>query len=306
MGADLRWRWIDAIESERGPAGATDRQILVCIALRANPDGSSCFPSEGLIAQRTGRDRTTVQRTIKRNVKAGWLRRYKGSHRSFDYELTFPGWFEDLDQRPGEVEGAAYDHPGDGTGPPQGRQDSIEGAAQDRPTYPLPPTYQSSTKQGFEEATLTEQKNKLAKLAQDSLGGGAWSEKANRRWLKVELPRGSRPDELERAILGLRHAIDAGVIFGIDPGSTASLKALDRRTDGGRQRAYDVALEHYDRFLAPEPTEEQRAREEEVRNLMEECCDKLFVDLNQEERDRKEERWKRNRALRQMEQERRS
>jgi len=52
------------------------------------------------------------------------------------------------------------------------------------------------------------------------------------------------PHTIGLAIRGLRLAIDAGAVYGIEPRDSASLVALERMTDKGARRVLAVALEY--------------------------------------------------------------
>jgi hypothetical protein len=96
----------------------------------------------------------------------------------------------------------------------------------------------------MEGASLSVLVEELSKEAQEVLGGGRKSEGANRRWLETNLPKGLSPETVRQAIQGLRLAMDAGAVWGIEPGDTASLAALDRMTDKGSRKVLAVALEY--------------------------------------------------------------
>ncbi|MCZ6786546.1 MAG: hypothetical protein O7E54_05210, partial [Planctomycetota bacterium] len=53
-GGRLLFRWRDALLSERGPASAIRRHVLLVLSMDADMDGRNCFPSTRRLAERTG------------------------------------------------------------------------------------------------------------------------------------------------------------------------------------------------------------------------------------------------------------
>lgn len=89
----MLFRWRDAVASMSGPS-ATTRHVLLTLALHADADGGSCFPSTRLLEQRTGLSRRTVEGRLRDAERDGWISREPCGEgqawRHMSYTLTFP------------------------------------------------------------------------------------------------------------------------------------------------------------------------------------------------------------------------
>ena len=87
------FRWREAVLSTSGPP-AMRRHVLVTLSTFADPDGSSCFPSTQLLADRTGLSRRRVEGHLREAAEEGWIRRRaRGdgqSWRRWIYTLAIP------------------------------------------------------------------------------------------------------------------------------------------------------------------------------------------------------------------------
>lgn len=73
----MTWAMDDApmLRTEKGKPDTTARHVLQALAEHAHPDGSNAHPSVLRIQYRTGYDRATVQRALRRLEKGGLIRR---------------------------------------------------------------------------------------------------------------------------------------------------------------------------------------------------------------------------------------
>lgn len=69
------YRWRDAILSERGPRSGTARLVLLVIAQHMHADGTGAWPSQELIAKRTGLSDRVVRKHVEVAMQSGWLER---------------------------------------------------------------------------------------------------------------------------------------------------------------------------------------------------------------------------------------
>ena len=72
-----RWQWRELFASEHGPADAGTRLVLFVIALHMNENGENAFPSQALVATRTGLSERSVRRHLAHAEKTGWLQRFE-------------------------------------------------------------------------------------------------------------------------------------------------------------------------------------------------------------------------------------
>lgn len=81
-------RWITAVYSHRGLDIVT-KAVLLAIADSASDQGR-CYPSISHLADKTGGNRRTVMRAVKRLEESGYVRAEKAPGRSTEYFLTDP------------------------------------------------------------------------------------------------------------------------------------------------------------------------------------------------------------------------
>lgn len=86
----LKYRWLEALESDHGPR-PTARHIGLVLASFMQEDGSGCRPGQRRIAARTGRTQKTVGEAIRQLEAEGWLVRTKRSKNPKDAPLYTPG-----------------------------------------------------------------------------------------------------------------------------------------------------------------------------------------------------------------------
>jgi hypothetical protein len=96
-----RWKWLQAIASERGPADPTTRHVLMTLSLHMNQRGEQAFPSQRLLARRTGLSERSVRTHLQLAREAGWILVYakqpKGhGWRLHEYVAAVPENLEDL------------------------------------------------------------------------------------------------------------------------------------------------------------------------------------------------------------------
>jgi hypothetical protein len=68
-----RWQWLQAIASKLGPADSTTRHVLMTLSLHMNQLGEQAFPSQRLLAERSGLSERSVRTHLQLATKAGWL-----------------------------------------------------------------------------------------------------------------------------------------------------------------------------------------------------------------------------------------
>jgi hypothetical protein len=69
-----RWQWLELVASEHGPADPSTRHLLHVMGLHMNQQGHRCFPSQELLAKRTGLSVRSVRTHIGHAVDSGWVR----------------------------------------------------------------------------------------------------------------------------------------------------------------------------------------------------------------------------------------
>jgi len=72
-----RWQWRELIASEHGPANPSTRLVLLVLALHMNQDGANAFPSQQLIATRSGLSVRSVRTHLALAAAAQWVRIYQ-------------------------------------------------------------------------------------------------------------------------------------------------------------------------------------------------------------------------------------
>jgi hypothetical protein len=68
-----RWQWRELFASKHGPSDPSTRLVLFVLALHMNPQGENAFPSQALIATRTGLSERSVRTHLAQAKKAGWV-----------------------------------------------------------------------------------------------------------------------------------------------------------------------------------------------------------------------------------------
>lgn len=110
----VKWAMDDApmLRTDKGKADTTARHILQALAEHAHPDGTNTCPSVLRLQYRTGYDRTTVQRALRR-LEAGGLIRKDGMTESrtrwaLEIHLTRPATdWKELEREEDEFRAAA-------------------------------------------------------------------------------------------------------------------------------------------------------------------------------------------------------
>jgi len=237
-----KWAWLDLVQSERGPPSPSVRHTLICLGLHADNDGRNCFPSVNTLVKKTRLGKRTVQRALTEARKAGWLRRSWPSkpQKSCIYTLHCP---PPVEEQIRAEQGVPRRQRRGATPAPGGGHTGVEGAPHRHPTNPPPNQHQTNYPPAVEGATPPDL-DELAAMAEVVLGGGRRARAANRGWIEEHLRSGLAPHTIGLAIRGLRLAIDAGAVYGIEPRDSASLVALERMTDKGARRVLAVALEY--------------------------------------------------------------
>ena len=87
-----RWQWrILHASKELHP---TTRHILLTLAVRMNPDGSSCYPSARRLSEETGLSKQTILTRLDEAERDGWIRREQRGQgrgwRGWTYTPQFP------------------------------------------------------------------------------------------------------------------------------------------------------------------------------------------------------------------------
>lgn len=87
---DIKFRWINAVKGEYGPASSTTRLVLIMLSTHMNIDGSSCFPSTALLASETKLTERSVCTHLEKAEKEGWIKRHiKGGGQNWKrYQYT--------------------------------------------------------------------------------------------------------------------------------------------------------------------------------------------------------------------------
>lgn len=92
---NLLIEWRDLVASKQGPKRSTTRHVLLTLSLHMKLDGSSCFPSVRLLAERTDLSERTVCTHLRLASEQGWIKiRAKGKSgrgwRRNEYSPTIP------------------------------------------------------------------------------------------------------------------------------------------------------------------------------------------------------------------------
>ena len=69
-----RWQWRELFASKHGPEDFATRAVLFALSLHMNADGGNAFPSQLLIAERSGLSERAVRTHLANAAKAGWLK----------------------------------------------------------------------------------------------------------------------------------------------------------------------------------------------------------------------------------------
>jgi len=72
---NLLIEWRDLVASKQGPKRSTTRHVLLTLSLHMQLDGSSCFPSVRLLAERTGLSERTVCTHLRAACEESWIRK---------------------------------------------------------------------------------------------------------------------------------------------------------------------------------------------------------------------------------------
>lgn len=102
--------WRNAIASKDGPRNPNARLVLLTLSLHMKSDGTGAWPSQTLLAQRSGLSRRAVQTHLENAAKEGWLDRRAGARngqgwRLTEYEAVVPySVYEALPERPWEAD----------------------------------------------------------------------------------------------------------------------------------------------------------------------------------------------------------
>lgn len=96
-----RWNWRELVASEHGPASPTTRHVLLTLSLHMNEHGESCFPSQELLAKRTGLSERAVRTHLDLAEKQGFIavfqrRRDKKAWFIHEYVATIPAGLDEL------------------------------------------------------------------------------------------------------------------------------------------------------------------------------------------------------------------
>jgi hypothetical protein len=114
---DFRYLWRDAMASKDGPEKLVR---LILFGLETFMDGNAeCYPSTRILADRTGCNRTTVERCLRRAEKAGWIEIIERSRqdgqawRRHKYRGKIPANLQKVDDAVNHVgtEGGVHSHP---------------------------------------------------------------------------------------------------------------------------------------------------------------------------------------------------
>ena len=71
-----RWVWLQAIASEHGPTDPTTRLVLMTLSLHMNQLGEQAFPSQRLLATRSGLSERSVRAHLQIAEREGWVQRF--------------------------------------------------------------------------------------------------------------------------------------------------------------------------------------------------------------------------------------
>lgn len=71
-----RWKWLQMIASEQGPPDPTTRHVLITLSLHMNQQGERAWPSQKLLAQRTGLSERAVRTHLHLAERTGWVKVY--------------------------------------------------------------------------------------------------------------------------------------------------------------------------------------------------------------------------------------
>jgi hypothetical protein len=90
-----RWQWRVLLASEHGPTNPSTRLVLFVLSLHMNQVGDNAFPSQQLIAKRSGLSERSVRRHLALAEKAGWINVYQKSRKGqawfvHEYVATIP------------------------------------------------------------------------------------------------------------------------------------------------------------------------------------------------------------------------
>jgi hypothetical protein len=72
-----RWQWRELVASEHGPSDPSTRLVLFVLSLHMNQDGINAWPSQALIAKRTGLSERSVRTHVALAEKAEFLSIYQ-------------------------------------------------------------------------------------------------------------------------------------------------------------------------------------------------------------------------------------
>ena len=89
MNLPLVVRWRRAIQ--KAVLSSTEKLVAYTLAQHMNADGSSCYPSQALLAEECGLSERTVWSAVRSLDRKGWLRRFsRGRRKSHTYSPKFP------------------------------------------------------------------------------------------------------------------------------------------------------------------------------------------------------------------------
>jgi hypothetical protein len=259
--------WRNLVLSTNGPDDVLTRYVLCTLERRMNMDGGSCYPSIRRISKDSGLDKGTVSERIRlacgyRQDANGvwtqdpdapvWLERKEraamgaGGQYTYRPRIPKPLWKTTYGAEKAYGEGVqgctatAY----------RGVRPERTGAYGEG-VHTTPETTPETTPLTTEVSFLPSQVERLWKLAGERLHLSGKATDADRATLHHLLSEGTyKPEQIERAIVGLRLAIEDGVFEGyVEPGESVSIGFLLRGKKNNRA-VWAIAEEYYHREAA--------------------------------------------------------
>lgn len=123
-----KWEWIDLIASEHGPPDPSTRLVLFVLSLHMTQKGERCFPSQELIAKRSGLSVRAVRDHLNRAEEGSWIGIYRKRREGQawfvnEYVASVPEQFGGLlKEKPWKID-TGYRRPAESASSPDTRQD---------------------------------------------------------------------------------------------------------------------------------------------------------------------------------------
>jgi hypothetical protein len=123
-----KWEWLDLIASEYGPPDRSTRLVLFVLSLHMTQKGQSCFPSQELIAKRSGLSVRAVRDHLNRAEQGSWIGIYSKRRKGqawfvHEYVASIPSHLAGLLKEKPWVADPLYRRPMESASSPDTRQD---------------------------------------------------------------------------------------------------------------------------------------------------------------------------------------